>query len=86
MSDAAQTLLSGRLPGRTDPSVNGTELKTPAMKAEEKLDRLKFAKIDEEPVILGFQAENKAFVRSTSNEIEHAEQQLIPPGSRRYNL
>lgn len=65
ISDAAQTLLSGRLPGRTDPSTNGAELKTPAMKAEEKLDRLKFAKIDEEPVILGFQAENKAFVRST---------------------
>jgi hypothetical protein len=86
ISDAAQTLLSGRLPGRTDPSTNGAELKTPAMKAEEKLDRLKFAKIDEEPVILGFQAENKAFVRSTLDGIEHAEPQLISPGSYRYNL
>jgi hypothetical protein len=56
------------------------------MKAEEKLDRLKFAKIDEEPVILGFQAENKAFVRSTLDGIEHAEPQLISPGSYRYNL
>lgn len=34
------------------------------MKAEEKLDRLKFAKLDAEPVILGFQAEDKAFVRN----------------------
>ena len=68
ISDAAQTLLSGRLPGRTESSTNGAELKTPAMKAEEKLDRLKFAKIDEEPVILGFQAENKAFVRSIWTE------------------
>jgi hypothetical protein len=69
ISDAAQALLSGRLPGRTDPPVNGAEVKTPAMKAEEKLDQLKFAKIDSEPVILGFQAENKTFVRPVSNRI-----------------
>ena len=67
MSDAAQALLSGRLPGRAEAPTNSTEIKTPAMKAEEKLDRLKYAKIDAEPVILGFQAENKAFVSFIPN-------------------
>jgi hypothetical protein len=62
VSDAAQALLSGRIPGRAETPNKQGESKTLAMKAEEKLARLKHAHIDGEPVILAFQAENKAFV------------------------
>jgi hypothetical protein len=64
VSDAAQALLSGRIPGRAETLNKQGETSTAAMKAEEKLARLKHAQIDGEPVILAFQAENKTFVSS----------------------
>lgn len=73
MSDAAQALLSGRIPGRAETLNKQGENRTPAMKAEEKLARLKHAHIDGEPVILAFQAENKNFVST---------QDLLKPCSR----
>lgn len=65
-SEAAQAILTGRLPKRMDAAGTLTS-KSPEQKMAERFDKLKYARLDDEPVILGYLADDKTYVSRKSD-------------------